>query len=144
MPSVRIAAIEAQPSTIPAAIAARRRSGAQRPPMAMAAPNATAIAGRVKTYGSMPIAPLWIDGWTIHSIATIAAAIATIRPRRSSQGARLKNSHQSTMPSPQTRLTSMRSAPASSITNGRPNQSSRYSATNITAGHSRSGRGAGV
>src|SRR5262245_23237208 len=65
-------------------------------------------------------------------------------PRRSDQGARLKNSHHTRTANAHTRAPITTPIPASGATIGRPNQISHISATATTPGHSRSGfRGTG-
>ena len=48
----------------------------------------------------IPIAPVASETWRKGHVTAIAAAIAASPPRRSTQAARLKNSHQMTRASP--------------------------------------------
>ncbi len=50
----------------------------------------------------IPIIPLAIDSWTMRDVATSATTIRTMAPKRSDQGARLKNSHHTTTANPPT------------------------------------------
>ena len=48
----------------------------------------------------IPIIPFAIDSWTTRDVANSATTIRTMAPRRSDQGARLKNSHHTTISQP--------------------------------------------
>src|SRR5712691_4269686 len=72
-------------------------------------------------------------------VATTATTIRTMAPTRSAQGARLKNSHHTTIANPQASPPSIANMRASGATRGTTNQSSHCSTTATTPGHSRSG-----
>src|SRR5262245_27717265 len=72
------------------------------------------------------------------NVARRATAIRTMAPRRSDQGARLKNTHHKRTASPQATPPSIPTIPASGATTGTPKTKSHCSATAATPGHSRS------
>ena len=87
----------------------------------------------------MPIIPPTIDSWRSGLIATMATAITTTAPRRSSHGARLKNVHHTmTATVPASPAITPRSE-ASGMTSGSANLASTMIEAAITPGQRRSG-----
>src|ERR1035437_10189441 len=89
----------------------------------------------------IPIIPVAIDTWTMRDVANSAIIIRTIAPKRSDQGARLKNNHHTTIANPATSPPRMANAKASGTTMGTPNLTRHSSTAATTPGHSRSGFG---
>ena len=55
-----------------------------------------------KMGNNIPCAPVAIDLWTMRDVANSATIIRTMAPKRSDQGARLKNTHHRTIANPPT------------------------------------------
>ena len=55
-----------------------------------------------KMGNNIPIMPVAIDSWTMRDVANSATIIRTMAPKRSDQGARLKNTHHTTIANPPT------------------------------------------
>jgi hypothetical protein len=144
MPPVRRTVNTAQASRIATTNAARRSPAESRRVATAQATSARHWTGMEETGSIIPIIPFAIDGCTMRLVMMIAMTINTIAPKRSTQGARLKNSHQTRIASAHTIAPSIAPMAASGATTGTTNQSSHCSTTATTPGHSRSGfRGVG-
>ncbi len=86
----------------------------------------------------IPIIPVAIDTWMMRVVAASATIIRTMAPKRSDQGARLRNTHHTTIASAPTSspITPNPMAPGTTI--GTTNLASHCSTTATTPGHSRS------
>ena len=87
----------------------------------------------------MPIMPFETEMWTSRDVASIAVIIKTTAPRRSTQGARLKNSHQTAINNAPTTPPTIASIAASGMTMGSANLTSSTSSATTTPGQSRRG-----
>ena len=87
----------------------------------------------------IPIIPVAMDWWMMRGVANSATPIKTMAPTRSDQGARLKNSHHTTIVTPPRSSPIIPTAMAPGTTTGTTNLTSHCSTTATTPGHSRSG-----
>jgi hypothetical protein len=96
----------------------------------------------------MPIMPFAIDSCTTREVANSATAKSATAPKRSSHGARLKNSHHAAMttapatpPSTARRPSGIPKSIASGATAGATNVTTPRKTAPATPGHTRSGFG---
>ncbi|CAN5769047.1 hypothetical protein BH20ACI3_BH20ACI3_22430 [soil metagenome] len=124
-----------------------RRGPAERRRLATAhTTKARLRTGIAKIGNNIPMAPFAIDTWTMRDVANSATIIRAMAPKRSDQGARLRNTHHTTITNAQKTppITPKNVAGnpkyvASGATTGTTNLTSIRSAAATTPGHSRSG-----
>jgi len=129
-----------------ATIAARRGPFERRRLATAHATKARLRTGIAKMGNNIPIAPFAIDTWMMRDVANSATIIRPTAPTRSGQGARLRNTHHTTIANPQKTppITPKNVAGnpknvASGATIGTTNLSSISSTAATTPGQSRSG-----
>ena len=93
---------------------------------------------------NIPPGAVAIDSWRTREVANNATTISTIAPTRSDHGARLKNTHHTTIANAATSPPSNPTGGAPGATSGTATSlNSSSSAAATTPGHSRSGFGEG-
>ena len=139
MPPVRTSVHPPHATRMVATIDARRGPSERRRPATAHATKARLTTGMARTGNSIPMPPFASDTWMKRDVANSATTISTMAPKRSDQGARLKNAHHTTTASPPTRPPINPTGGAPGPTTGTTNLNSTSSAPAITPGHSRSG-----
>ena len=100
MPPVRTSVHTPHASRMVATIVARRGPSERRRLATAQATKARLRTGMAKMGNNIPCTPVAIDSWTMRDVANSATIIRTMAPKRSDQGARLKNSHHRTISQP--------------------------------------------
>ena len=138
-PPVRTSAHAPQASRMVATMDTRRTPSGRR----LVATAHTTKAGPRKVMAkrgySIPMAPVEMDTSTMRLAANSATIIRTRAPKRSDQGARLKNNHHRMIAKPPRGPASTPIKRASGTKAGTTNRSSKHRIAMTTPGHSRSG-----
>src|ERR1039457_2974830 len=138
-PPVRTSVNTPHASRMVATIDTQRGPSGRRRVATAHATRARLRIGIAKMGNNIPCAPVAIDTSTMRFVANSTTIIRPTAPKRSDQGARLRNNHHRTMANPPTSSPSNPKSAASGTTAGTANLTSHCRITMTTPGHSRSG-----